>query len=219
MNRIYTYVCYEYFLFTSNPSIDSLEKILFLIQVDSLEKDDRPFIKSKIYINGMKIRITYISDLLRVSPITEFGYDSLYINPKMDIYLKRMKKYSKLNDVELQNAVNKVLNTKRLDGKYFTHDTYKNNLMRKWARLKLMGKNHRVLEMFRAFFEISICFPLYICTLIFLFSYLISGNGAIKEKLFQLIGYTALFNIPYLIWMWIWMKPTKYEIEKGYEDN
>lgn len=228
MNYVYHMACTEKLHEDTKENIEVLEKVLLLAQYESLLKDGKPFLKYKIHIYEDNIRIKYISDLLRVSPINSFGsyYVSFY---SFVIYKKRVKKYMRLNDNKRDEKVAEITSKLDLDKKYFVFEKYRNKHMRRVARLRMREEGNKLTQKadsgkgrglnIRQALGLCICLPLLFMSILFTIECFVYEETARLTDLTTSLILSSVFLIPYVIWTLMWMRPTKYEIENEFLED
>lgn len=141
INYVFGDLCYKYFN-TSKINISmivSLEKILFLMQNESLEKYGVPLIPYEIYYFNNQIYIKYLSDLLRVSHPKETDLDdkAIKINEKYR-YNDMLPKYKQLSEEELNAKIEMLIRSRTLNFSYFKFEQCKRiTFYRKCARFQM----------------------------------------------------------------------------------
>ena len=226
MNKVYYYICYKYLHGKPERKIENLEKILFLMQHQSLRESNKFFLRYKIYIYNDEIRIRYISDLLRVSPIIDFGGDGMAYRKSMKYYQKKLVYFSKLSDDKLDERVKKIIEKGDLEEKYFVFEKYRDNRMRRIARLKMTEQKYHftgsieygILAGISLRKAISMCLIMtFLIPALLCLPLLITSGSILYFKYFMIFFIIAsIFIIIYSMWNYLWMRPTKYEIENGY---
>lgn len=94
------------------------------------------FIRIKPIFTKGKIRIPYLSDLLRVSPIKTLIRDRVIFERSIDKYVQIFKKYRNMSDDEIFNRVNFILENNAYS-KYYKEEIYSSRYLRMKARLKI----------------------------------------------------------------------------------
>lgn len=110
LRKIYSYMGYSYFS-NKNNDIVVFEYLLFLVQFEVLQNKKKSFLKEKIYIDGNKIRIKYISDLIRVRPfvfVRGLGENLDSLNE----YVSIMQKYLAMGEDQIKKEVLYIINEK-----------------------------------------------------------------------------------------------------------
>lgn len=212
MNRIYSSFCSDY-LVKSRPerTVDMMEKVLFLMQVESLQKQ-MPLLPCKIFLDGSHIRIPYISDLLAVHQKALFLPNSSHymFRRSFDEYAKMLNRLRRLDEVQLNERVMKVLQNADLDRNYFVYAPYEHRWLRRLARLKIQTTLHWVINLVRIFLFVPL--PAVLIALVMV--------QAVSEELRLPIDYQRMWVlilmgvftfITALQWTISWMKPTAYE--------
>lgn len=223
MHKIYNYIC-SYYLIKNPNSIFKLECILFLMQIESIEKYGKLFYKYKTYVYQKQIRIPYLSDLLRVSPIILLSNDHIYGTKKIDKYLKMFKKYSKLSENEIYEKIDSII-SKNIYKKYWSCSVYENGNLRRIARLRVNHESRGILKSLLrkifGFLSFAYLFGLLCCKYYeYIFSEEIKVDFQDITQMFIIL--TLIFGIIWWIWTWKWMQPTEYEIlnkEKQEHEN
>ncbi|MEG0593398.1 MAG: hypothetical protein RR512_08775 [Coprobacillus sp.] len=123
-NYVFGDLCFWYL--ERNPNkINKLEKILFLMQHESLSTHGVPLLLYKTYIYDDGIYLRYLSDMLRISE-PDAIYDKLHIAEKVKQfqYEKMRKKYEKYTEKQLNDEIKRLINTNSLDKEYFVFEKY-----------------------------------------------------------------------------------------------
>jgi len=226
MATIYTYIVADYIKDKPENAKDTMERILFLMQYDSLLNDKKkPMLPYKIYIYEDEIRVRYISDLLRVTRAMRYfaGAGSRFlswrdINDKYK-YLELSKKYKKLAPNQIALRVERIIANETLNSKYFVFEKYEDKMMRKLARLSVYELEHPILFIFWALLMVCTLTPFLAILLISI--YAIVDNTVVDKVLearnIPIIIYMIIITIPWLIWTMKLTKLTEYELEKQRE--
>lgn len=220
--RMYIYdyeICEVSYL--NDRKIEDIEKILFLANDCILEKYNKPMFKYKTYISRDKIYLKYLSDLLRVMPITKGGADPFGKDMKEGRkceYAKTIKKFSKFSDEELDKAIREKFSKENFNEKYIIKGVYNSALMRLMARHAAWEYTHLLTALKSILGWIS--WALIISWVIYgLALGLSSFNihfGILDINIMQFVFFTIITVIPWILWTYLWSRPTKYEIENGY---
>lgn len=219
---VYKEICYGELKNKFNNKPAEIERILFLMQYNAFKNGRMRVYKYKTYIDGTDIRIKYMSDLLRVMPLTDIIIGDRYdYNEKKDIEKNReeVKNYTDLSDERLKEIVKWVIENEELDPKYFVYGKYKSKLMRASARLHYYAKRHPLAAAFHsalaaylAAILIGLVIGLPIIQVSISKEYLYQMPYAIKG----LIVMGGVPGIPWLLWSMKITKPTWYEKDKHY---
>ena len=212
MNRIYSSICSDY-LVKSHPerTVDMIEKVLFLMQVESLQKQ-MPLLNCKIFLDGSCIRFSYISDLLEVHQKALFLPSSSYylFRWSFNEYAKMLNRLRRLDETQLNERVMKVLQNADLDRNCFVYAPYEHRWLRRLARLKIQTTLHWVINLVRIFLFVPLPAVLIACVMV----------QSVTEELCLPIDYQRMWVlilmgiftfITALRWTIFWMKPTAYE--------
>lgn len=218
MHEIYTYMCSDYI--KRNPNkINILEAILFLMQIESFENYKKPFYKYKTYIYDNTIRIPYLSDLLRISPIVPLSNDHIYWSRRIDKYSSLFKKYKKMSEQEIFEKVASYTKCKN-NSKYFKIEKYSNINFRRLARLKISDSTVGIIKFLLRKFSgaLALVFSFSTIMLLCLENYITRTlmRNDIQTIYFIICGLAIIFDIIWWVWTWHCMKPTKHEIKYGY---
>lgn len=215
-NIIYS-VFYEHY--AKHKDIKTIEFLIFLAQKESLKKFEKPLLNEKIHIYEDKVKIPYISDLLRVGEKQYISYRGYDIT-QMRKYLKLLKKYKDYTDQAIEEEVKKNITENILSDKYFVYSDYCNKNYRRYARLIMNQENHACLSFIRKILITIIIAILVIILMGIYFIYFASGqvNLTIQNLLFIMLIDFCLITI-YVYWTLLWMKPTEFEIKNGYFKN
>lgn len=222
MNHIYLYICSSYI--NKNKRIDVLEAILLLMQIESIKNFGCPFYKYKTYIYDGNIRIPYLSDLLRISPIVTIPYGRHFYGPRrMDKYVNMFKKYRNISEEEVFNRVEASI--KELEcSNYIVLKEYRNSWMRRRARLTINeGK--------KGVFPYIMRIIIGMLTFVYLFGFIMLNLAIhfhtefsaylnhdinieiLKSTNILVFIITVILSIIWLLWTWQWIKPTRYELD------
>ena len=222
----YTSICCTYLKKNKMATIEDAEKVLFLMQYDRFKKEKRLVYEGMTYISEKGIRITYISDLLRVMPPTELGFypsrpTVLLRRPSFHTILrneKEAKEYAKLSFEEINEKVNAIIENEKLSRWDFTFKKYKNKKRRIQARYKARVSSKKsskdMLELF-GFFFLGIFVMMMIMFNIALLIKIVIGTVE-KGEILMCIVLLLLVLIPWLIEFYRWTRPTDFEIENDY---
>lgn len=219
IHEIYIYICSDYLIrFPDKKNV--LEAIIFLIQLESLNTFKRPFYKYKTFVDGNKIRIPYLSDLIRISPIITFSNDHIYASKSMDKYIRIFKKYKKMSDEEIFKKIEYYIKN-RVHSKYIILKKYSNSNLRRIARLKIMDSNCNIIKFLLRKFIGLLAF-IYFFGSIFL--YIFINNNILESKYIEnilpiLFVLSIILGFIWWKWTWSWMKPTEYEARNNYIDD
>lgn len=216
MNIIYTTICSQRL---SKRKVETVEYLLLLIQQESIELGMKPLICNPIYIDENTVRIKYLSDLLRVRRNMVIHYKGFNGNEMMKKYLKILSKYIKLSDAEIEKKALQLISKDDLDSKYFLYEKYDNIIMRKIARIEANRDIHSIASFIRTFF---VTIPAIIISVAILLGfYMIYFESRVDKDisiLFPFLLIDSVFIIIFIIWSWIWSKPTEYEINQHNND-
>lgn len=187
-----------------SKDIEKLEKVLFLMHVWSLEKKGKPLLTSHIYVNENKIRIPYLSDLMRVCPDFQIYYSSLELLVSEEytiIYKELMRKEITSLDKSIEQSIKSTrqpLNLKK--------EKYNSVLYRKIARLYCRKNQHPFLSGIKT---ILISLPATLIPVIIIVMFwlaFVEGNNSISLlKILYLVIVEIIFII---IWILITLKQT-----------
>lgn len=130
---IYDKLCYSY-LKNEDVSIKKLEKILFLVNAESIEKEGFDFLKCKTFYYDNSIRIEYLSDLFRVMKPQEIQKNRIFKIKRIDRVSTLMEAYIRMNEEEMDNIVKFRVNQDELMKVYM--EEYKSSRNRKYARMR-----------------------------------------------------------------------------------
>jgi|GEM_PF-1176692 len=226
VSLLYTYIVADYIKDKPEKAKDTIERILFLMQYDSLLNDKKKtMLPYKIYIYEDEIRVRYISDLLRVTRAMRLstGAGSSFpswrgINDQYK-YLELSKKYKKLAPNQIALRVERIIANEALNSKYFVFEKYEDKMMRKLARLSVYELEHPILFVFWALLMVCTLTPFLAILLISI--YAIVDNTVVDKVLearnIPIIIYMIIITIPWLIWTMKLTKPTEYELQKQRE--
>lgn len=207
--------------YDNNPEV--MEYILFLMQCNALKNGYRPVYKYKTYIYEGKIRIKFMSDLLRVMPLTK-----VYVEPRaysvqrkeVKINRELIQEYMKLTKDEIRELVDIVLENGILDSKYFVFKKYNNKIMRLYARFQVFTSHHRVLSIVYnilvTFFLAMIATSIGVLLLLMDIGEEYASQIPIAIKV--LLGFITISGIPTIAWTLITTRPTKYEKDNHFND-
>lgn len=218
MNLKKSNIIYSIFLdnIGGNRDVQTIEYLIFLTQLESIKELKKPMLNNIIYIQNKTIRIEYISDLLRVGSKTYIAYRGNDIT-QMFPYVDILHKYDKYTNDEIEDLIKKIVIDKNLDETLFLNENYKNKY-RKIARFVMNQHNHLISKMILYILIGLPCIVLFIMTLIG--TYFVSRYpekvqiGMEHISLFMIID--LLLLITFVCWIFIWMRPTKYEIANEY---
>jgi len=225
VSLLYTYIVADYIKDKPEKAKDTIERILFLMQYDSILNDKKkPMLPYKIYIYEDEIRVRYISDLLRVTRakrlfngVTSFpSWRSIKDEFK---YLELSKKYKKLAPNQIALRVERIITNETLNSKYFVFEKYEDKMMRKLARLSVYELEHPILLVFWAVLMVFAVVPYLAIILISIYAIV---DNTIMDKVLEarnipIIIYMIIITIPWLIWTRKLTKPTEYELQKQRE--
>lgn len=182
-------------------NIVKLERILFLMQFDSLKEYEEPLLLYKTYYNDSgDIYLPLLSDLLRVAP-THNGTDLFYFARwKLERfhYDERLKLYMKMSDDLIVKEIKNILDNNQLNKHYFVKgENSHQKLYRKQAR-RIVHKGYVV-----SFFlkRLSVCFMICLALYHLLF-YFHKNNIALGlpiEELNKIIFLTLPFLVIYFV--------------------
>ena len=223
---LYDYIVADYIKDKPEKAKDTMERILFLMQYDSILNDKKkPMLPYKIYIYEDEIRVRYISDLLRVTrEMGEFFVGGRSapswrgINAEYK-YLELSKKYKKLAPNQIALRVERIIANETLNSKYFVFEKYEDKNMRKLARLNVFNLERPILFFFWLILTVYALVP-YLT--IFLISIYAVVDNTVVDKVLEarnipIIIYMIIITIPWLIWTMKLTKPTEYELQKQRE--
>lgn len=213
---VYANLCYDYF--DHNKHIEStiirLEKILFLMQYESLTKYKIPLLVYKTYIHNNKIYLRYLSDLLRVSKPYTASDNKYFMFMKVEKYKyeQMMNKYSKMADKDLNNKISELITNNLLPCEYFSYEEYTRKDMRICARMQMDYKGKLIVILG------LLSFPGIASAILLLLK--IIGIHILSYSVSDL-ALTTLFTLPFLLVLIILLykittKPTKYEFENDF---
>ena len=226
VSLLYTYIVADYIKDKPEKAKDTIERILFLMQYDSLLNDKKKtMLPYKIYIYEDKIRVRYISDLLRVTRAMRLstGAGSSFpswrgINDQYK-YLELSKKYKKLAPNQIALRVERIIANEALNSKYFVFEKYEDKNMRKLARLNVFHLERPILFFFWLILTIYALVPY--LTIFLISIYAIVDNTVVDKVLearnIPIIVFMIIITIPWLIWTRKLTKPTEYELQKQRE--
>jgi len=223
---LYDYIVADYIKDKPEKAKDTMERILFLMQYDSILNDKKkPMLPYKIYIYEDEIRVRYISDLLRVT--REMGKFFVGgrsapswrgINAEYK-YLELSKKYKKLAPNQIALRVERIIANETLSSKYFVFEKYEDKNMRKLARLNVFHLERPILFFFWLILTIYALVPY--LTIFLISIYAIVDNTVVdkvlKARNIPIIAFMIIITIPWLIWTRKLTKPTEYELQKQRE--
>lgn len=213
---VYATLCYDYFSNRKHTesTIIKLEKILFLMQCESLVKYNIPLLVYKTYIHDNKIYLRYLSDLLRVNKPHTASDNRYLIFMKVEKYKyeQMMNKYNKMSNDELDTKILELVRNDLLPCEYFSYEEYTRNDMRVCARMQMDYKGKLIVILG------LLSFPGIVCTI--LLPLKIIGIHILPYSVSEL-ALTILFTIPFLLVLIILLykittTPTKYELENDF---
>lgn len=216
---IFGSLCFDYFEnFEFNESnVKKLEKILFLMQIWSLEEYGVPLLVYETYYHNSEIYLKYLSDILRVaSPDLHGDIHFEKINRKYRYNDILKEKYMHLTEKELNDKIGIEIKNNKLDYKYFKLEKCKHrNFYRKCARFQVsfLGGIFMLCGLI-ALGNIVIL----VLTVIMYFYELSTGNDIYPVN----EGIGAVFiSSPALIGCFLLLKrmtkPTKFELENNFD--
>ncbi|MFV0393963.1 MAG: hypothetical protein ACK5LC_06160 [Coprobacillaceae bacterium] len=132
---IYTTVCYTYLKTNKRAKIHDVENVLFLMQYNRLKDENKPLYEGETYITEEGIKVSIVSDLLRVMPMEEFTFypnkPSIFIKVP-NIYTieknrKEAEQYAKITTEEISKRVIQIIESNDLDKRYFVFKNIKIN--------------------------------------------------------------------------------------------
>lgn len=141
MEYIYDKLCYSY-LKNEDISIKKLEKILFLVNVESIEKKSFHFLKCKTFYYDNSIKIEYLSDLFRVMKPQEIQKNRIFKIKRIDKISILMEKYIKMNEEEIDKLI-KFKISQNEDKKVYMKE-YKSKRNKKYARMRAYSFTRKV---------------------------------------------------------------------------
>lgn len=218
VNYVFGSLCYSYLCSgkKQDRTIPKLEKILFLMQDESLKMYGIPLIPYEIYYFNNKIYIKYLSDILRVSsPDGHSSHEFMEINEKYKYDEILTKKYMRFSVNELDNSIKKLIVEDSFDAKYYKFIEFKNEkFIRKCARFQVSYLGG-IFALF-GFIALGNLIVLLITIIMYFFNLLTGINiYPINEG----VG-TVVITSPALIVCYILLKkmikPTKFEIKNEY---
>lgn len=216
IEMIYNDICIDMIKDSVHSSPEAMEKIVFLLQYTSLKKDNKRLFRYKIYINNNKVRIEYLSDLLRTVPFTKITISyrdiGLWDNKAIRKCQKEVKKYIAMSTQEVDQLVEQILLNESLPSKYFVYQKYVNKRRRLIARHVSRYNDH----FFRGWFFMVVSIFAFVALLSILFMVLLLICGVDKEYLNMGSSWIILFIPVWLFWAKYRLKPTNYEIENHY---
>lgn len=218
---IFGNLCNMYFKRKKKYDIEELEKILVLMQNESLERYNVPLLTFKTYIYDKRIYHEYLSDLLRVKYSEHIVDDSYMIWAKVKKYEydKMLMKYMSLSSCEINEMFFELIQSEALNEKYFIMSHPKNE---KKFRLRARYEfNKRGISFLLDYLAVP-------CIILIIF-YLITSFVRMIGMEIQEYDYNELLSViiilfPFLIIKILFtshiiLKPTKFEIENGYSDG
>lgn len=211
---VYGNLCARFNRQYPKESIYKLEKILFLMQYESIKQYNLPLLAYNTYIYEGKIYLPYVSDLLRVAkahPDTD-DYYFIYSKVRKYKYDKMMKTLANKTEQELDIEIELLIRENKLQRGYFFFEPWDNKKMRKLARFMTNKKSW----MFVFFGPIAFLWFLALLTVIINLIIPNSGFYTIKEGIQALIFLFPIFILCVYIVFLLPLKPTKFEIENGY---
>lgn len=225
MAEVYGFICSHYIKGKPENIKEKTEKILFLMQYESLHTGEKkPFIPYKIYIDGINIRVRYIHDILCVRKVmTNFARGGGKAFPSWrgmkDIlkYDKIFNKYAKESVEGIAERVQFILDNKDLDSKYFVFCKYEDKNSRRLARL--WSRQEESFSKWISWFILTvIALPLLFCVFVIFYA---SVRYTVENLMIKILVYLSLLIVidtPWFIWTWNWMnQPTQFELENGYD--
>ncbi|MEG0275521.1 MAG: hypothetical protein RR630_00685 [Coprobacillus sp.] len=134
-NYVFGDLCFWY-LEKHSRQIHKLEKILFLMQHESLSTYGVPLLVYKTYIFDDGIYHRYLSDMLRIEE-PDAIYDEKHIAEKLKQYNynKMIKKYEKYTEKQLNDEIKRLIETNSLNKEYFIFEKYLNHKEMKRIRM------------------------------------------------------------------------------------
>lgn len=210
---VYGNLCAKYTSQYPKESIYKLEKILFLMQYESIKQYNSPLLAYNTYIYEDKIYLQYVSDLLRVAkahPDTDDYF--IYSKVRKYKYDKMMKTLANKTEQELDIEIELLIRENKLQRGYFFFEPGNNKNMRRLVRFMTNKKSW----MFVFFGPIAFVWILSLLTVIINLIIPNSGFYTIEEGIQALIFLFPIFILCVYIVFLLPLKPTKYEIENGY---
>jgi hypothetical protein len=110
------------------------------MQYEVLKEGRKVVYKYKTYIaEDGRIRIKYMSDLLRVMPLTKIDVNVRNIDyrdaKEIKIHKEKIQEYTRITKEQRQDLVNMILENEEWSPEYFVFKNYQNKIMRRLDRL------------------------------------------------------------------------------------
>ena len=207
-NYIFGDLCF-WFLEKHPHQINRLEKILFLMQHESLTTYEVPLLVHKTYIDQDILYFPQLSELLRMrepDAINDPYY--IYIKIKPYHYDKMMKKYEKLKERELNKEIQLLIENDSLNKEYFIFETPSTKKEFRKVRFSSHSFHYMI-----AGFSGLLCFALGLGLIVEVLCYYGYGLREYNsENLMQTIFFGAIFLGIYInSYLRGTKKPTRYE--------
>lgn len=217
---VYRELCYKKLKKTYLDKPDEIEKILFLMQYDALRNGRKPVYKYRTYIEDNKIRIKYMSDLLRVMTLTDIAIGRTNVSFADKEYIQENKEhiqeYIGFSNEKLDEVVNWVVKDGVLAPKYFTFKKYNNKIMRLFARFQNWFINHHALKGYVFVALTMFLLAMLVCCAVLISIFMSLGKEYYDQTMIVIKGLITIVIIAFIPWLALTIKitrPTKYEKE------
>lgn len=215
---IYANICVEYLYRHPTRKIKNMERILLLMQIDSLKEHGEVLFYNEIYILGHDIYIAYLSDLLVVMPIDTCceGANNGYLNYDIIDRLRlNYTKYCSMSDKELKRQViNAVEENDLLQINYCLSKIEMNN-NRKKSRLYARELTHVFKALIKRFLGF-ICLTISGIELLDILLLLLNYEKGKFEVTAVMFSISLPLIIVWVMWNIKWATPTQFELKNGF---
>lgn len=203
--------------------ISDIEKIIFLSQCYSLDKNGHSMVDFNTYIFNGRVYFKYLSDLLRIMPLGGF-YGEPFAKDFERVtnhqYYIIIEKYSKLSEGELERQFKETMKKIENDNIHFIHRKCEFTVARLLARHSAWRYNHAaLLPLFKTVLS-YLCAGFIFAWIVYIIALCLSlfgiYMGILKLDVIELITISMLIFPFWGIWTYRIFQPTKYEIDQGY---
>ena len=203
-----------WYLEKNHNQINKLEKILFLMQHESLTKYGVPLLVYKTYIYENGIYLRYLSDMLRISEPTAVN-DQRHIDKKVKKYgyEEMMNKYAKYTERKLNDSIQELIQLNTLNKDYFVFEKYSNHKERKIVRMFSHFISFYLMVIFG-----MLLIAMFMCLIIDIFSYMgLTLRVYNSEETYQILFFGLIsLIIVFFCGKYAIKKPVKYELENSF---
>ncbi|MGX8851076.1 hypothetical protein [Amedibacillus sp. YH-ame10] len=209
-----------------NRKVSNIEKIIFLSQCYSLEKDGHSIVDFNTYIFEGRVYFKYLSDLLRVSKISGFYGEPIakdFNRITNHHYHKVIEKYSKLSEDEIEREFKEKIKKVENDENNFLHKKCEFTIARLLARHSAWRYNHAaILPLLKTALS-YLCAGFVLAWIVYIIALCLTPFGIflgiLKLDVASLIVISILIFPVWIFWTFKILHPTDYEMSNDYNKD